>query len=370
MKIILKKEIIQPILFFASKISAKNTSDLMSSTVLIKAQNNKLTINAMNENSLIAATIQKNIAIVEDGKMCVSTHKLLEIISRLDGEIEIETKKNFENTIKSGKVIFTLYGYDKDYFPQKTEADLPSTTTIDKNKLINLVDKTAFVALTESDHAFFRGVNFKIENNKITAASTDGTRIVVAEVKTDIKYDGTIEFTIPKKHIELANQINRQNDTANVIIAYSENTIKFHCEHITIKSTLLNVTYPDYEAVIPQTPNAVFQINKKDLLKAISRVSLMSDDKQLKSIIIQTINDNIEISSTNQTVGTAKETVTANYTKFTDIKLACSSKLLAELLKTIDVDNISMQLTDDLSPILITTQGNNMHKCILMPMRM
>ncbi len=128
------------------------------------------------------------------------------------------------------------------------------------------------------------------------------------------------------------------------------------------QTRLLEGTYPDTFKIIPTSFPTIISFNKEDLLNAVDRVSLLSprDREYNYNIIKLTLRPDqvVEISSTNNEIGDAKEEVipTADVVGGT-ISIAFSSKYLNEALKVFKSSEITLNFAGDIRPFVI--KGNN-----------
>ena len=67
-------------------------------------------------------------------------------------------------------------------------------------------------------------------------------------------------------------------------------------------------------------------------------------------------------------MGEASEELAVDY-KDEPITIGFNSRYLMDVLAAIDRANISLELNDALSPCLITEEGDELYKCVVMPMR-
>jgi len=106
----------------------------------------------------------------------------------------------------------------------------------------------------------------------------------------------------------------------------------------------------------------------KDLFShAVKRVSILSKEKT-NAVKLQLEKDTIVLSTNNPEVGEASEELAVDY-KGESITIGFNSRYLMDVLSAIDRSNIALELNDSLSPCLITEEGDEHYKCVVMPMR-
>ena len=105
-----------------NKVIPIRTTLPVLSCVLIKAQNNKITLIATDlEQTIISQTEGK---VLEEGEIAISNGRFLEIIAALPSEeLEISTKEDLETEINSSKGVYKITGKDPGEYPAVPERE-------------------------------------------------------------------------------------------------------------------------------------------------------------------------------------------------------------------------------------------------------
>ena len=78
--------------------------------------------------------------------------------------------------------------------------------------------------------------------------------------------------------------------------------------------------------------------------------------------------DRLILSTNNPEVGEASEELAVDY-KGEGVAIGFNSRYLMDVLSAMDRQTIALELNDSLSPCLITEEGDEHYKCVVMPMR-
>ena len=102
-------------------------------------------------------------------------------------------------------------------------------------------------------------------------------------------------------------------------------------------------------------------------MHAVKRVSILSKEKT-NAVKVQLEKNRLVLSTNNPEIGEASEELAVAYTG-EDLAIGFNSRYLMDVLTAMDKQNISLELSDPLSPCLIKEEGDDNYKCVVMPMR-
>ena len=108
-------------------------------------------------------------------------------------------------------------------------------------------------------------------------------------------------------------------------------------------------------------------VEKDVLTHAVKRVSILSKEKT-NAVKLQLDKGMLILSTNNPEVGEASEELSIDY-KGEEITIGFNSRYLLDVLTAMDRQNVTLELSDPLSPCLIKEVGDENYKCVVMPMR-
>ena len=150
-------------------------------------------------------------------------------------------------------------------------------------------------------------------------------------------------------------------------------------KNVLFQTRLLDGNYPDTSKLIPNEFPIVIKFNRDELIDAVERVALLSPrdkekDKEITySIIKLTIKKDrvVEISTTNATIGDAKEEIIPTGMDATGtIVIGFSSRYLLEALRSFISTEISMNLSGEIRPFVIRGDKDMNLTQLILPVRM
>ncbi len=352
-----------------SVVERRNTIPILSN-VLIRAENNVLSLSSTDMDLEINESVAANIS--EAGATTAPAHTLHDIVRKLPDGSDVEIELNPDGTqmtVRSGRSRFKLSCLPVADFPEISTSDLPYGFSIPAADLRALIDRTKFAMSTEETRYYLNGIYVHEADNDgvkvLRSVSTDGHRLARFEMPLPEDAAGMPGVIIPRKTVgEIRKLI---EDAADVIqITLSENKIRFSFDHIIMTSKLIDGTFPDYQRVIPQENDKIVEIDPKAFTKAIDRVSTISDGKS-RALKITLSGKQMILSASSPESGSATEEMEVNGDS--DIEIGFNAKYLLDITSQIEGEGCRLTLADSASPTIIQDNSDPSALYVLMPLR-
>jgi len=364
MKLSVDKNLLLKHLSYTQGIVDTRSQMMVLSHVLFKTNQGRLCLSSTDLESSMYTSIPANIS--EDGGVCLPAKKILEITEKIpDQNVKISTNDNdqVEINYSTGKTkIKTLPIED---FPEIPKPEDFSYITIESVLLEEALQKTLYSIGSDDIKKNLTGVFFDMTTqNKLVLVTTDGHRMSLTEEDFQNTKDGS--FILPKK---AAQELKRFiKDTEVVSVGYTNSF--FICDNgqTSILSRLIGVEFPEYKRVIPNNFSNTFEVERKQLLESLQRVSVVLSEKTKGARIFIT-KDGLEIKSTSDE-GETVETIHITGAE-KNIEVGFNVKYLIDALNTFNEERVFVCVNDEISPVCIYSNKNNKHQqlAIVMPMR-
>ncbi len=370
MKLKIKKdELLKGLQRIQGVVEKKNTMPILSN-MLLKADSSGVEIVATD---LEIGLRGRYVAEVEKpGAVAVSAKKMYEIVRELPADdIQIKVEDNNSVKIKSGHSQFKLVGLPKDEYPALPDVAEEGMIVIEGDTLRDMIKKTLY-SVGENDARYvLNGLFVHMTQTKgglnIRMVGTDGHRLSMIDRVIDAKHKEE-SIIIPKKAmIELRRLLEEDTPKAELRLGLSKNHALFMRDGLVMVSKLIDGNYPNYLQVVPAKSTKKVQVSKDEFSHAVKRVSILSKEKT-NAVKLQLEKDLLILSTNNPEVGEASEELTVDY-KGEGIAIGFNSRYLMDVLSAMDRQTIALELSDALSPCLITEEGDEHYKCVVMPMR-
>lgn len=318
-----------------------------------------------------------SLKIEEAGKTVVPGKFFIEIIRKINSKkINLYLIEDKILVIKADRGEYKLHIMDYMDYPNIDFVCLENPLTLEASVLKSLIKETVFAAASSEKKPILTGVNFKHTSGKLVATATDSFRLSQKIVLIDEYNDFNI--TVPNKSLdELLKAIDSYDE--QVSLYFSPNKILVKYKNVLFQTRLLDGNYPDTSKLIPSEFPIVIKFNKDELVDAVERVSLLSPrdkekDKEITySIIKLSVKKDriIEISTTNATIGDAKEELIPTDIESTNpIVIGFSSRYLLEALRSFLSTEVSLNFSGEIRPFVIRGEKDANLTQLILPVRM
>ncbi|MGE5173407.1 MAG: DNA polymerase III subunit beta [Betaproteobacteria bacterium] len=364
-----KEEILKGLQRIQGVVEKKNTMPILSN-MLLTAEGAGIEIIATD---LEIGLRGRYVAEVEKpGSVTVSAKKMYEIVRELPSE-DIQIKVEDSNWVKilSGQSQFKLVGLPKDEYPALPDVAEEGMIVIDGDTLRDMIKKTLY-SVGENDARYvLNGLFVHMTQTKggvnLRMVGTDGHRLSMIDRIIDAKHKEE-NLIIPKKAMmELRRLLEEEAPKTELRLGFSKNHALFKRDGLVMVSKLIDGNYPNYLQVVPATSTKKVTLSKEAITHAVKRVSILSKEKT-NAVKLQLDKDRLVLSTNNPEVGEASEELAVDYTG-ESIAIGFNSRYLMDVLTAMDKETIALELNDPLSPCLITEEGDEHYKCVVMPMR-
>jgi DNA polymerase-3 subunit beta len=315
----------------------------------------------------------------QKGKASVSAKKLFEIVRELPEEtIHIEKKDNQWITLQCGKSIFNLAGLDPEEFPSLPAYEEENFSTVSSRLVREMIEKTVFAASNEESRYHLNGVlvvqSKQAGKEVLRMVATDGHRLSLID-RENQKVRGVEEkgIILPKKGILEIKKIIGDRDGEEEMGIYFNSTHGFFKMGKSLSVIrLIDGEFPEYEQVIPKGNDKKLVMAKERMVSSLKRVSTMASER-MEGVKFSLKTNSVELSSTHQDFGDAKEEVEVVY-EGPPLQVGFNARYLIEAFNVIDTEEVLMELKDEGSPGILRPSSSGVgisnQISIVMPMRL
>ncbi len=182
------------------------------------------------------------LAVAEEGRLCIPARKLFEIVKEVDGDLTIETEDSEWIRVSAGQSSFRLACLPPDEFPSWPEMEDAKEIGLEPASLAKMIEKTIYAAGESDTRYTLNGLLFHITGGKITIVGTDGHRMAVIESEAPSAKEET-KIIVPRKTVSELRKFLEAEGTVTMLIG--KNNILFRIGDIEFLARLIEGTYPD-----------------------------------------------------------------------------------------------------------------------------
>lgn len=271
---------------------------------------------------------------------------------------------------------YQVRGISSEEFPAIPEVKTAQTIRIPPETLKEGLKGSLFATATDETKYILTGVYFKICQDSLEFAATDGHRLVVLNTsiqgfskKKQAEIAQPLELTIPAKSLtELERILSSRTSADSVELSYSnENTlVEFRWGTQRLVTRCLEGKYPAYQELLQQDFKYQVTLEKAPFIKALERIAVLADKKE-KTLSIRINSEAQQVSlSLFREFGNGLEQIAAHVNFDDNFSISFNIKYLLEGAKAISSSQVQMHLTQHDGPAILVPFGNRDKPNILM----
>jgi len=204
-----------------------------------------------------------------------------------------------------------------------------------------------------------------LDGGEIKVVATDGHRLSYAARPLGQQQEKR-EVILPRKAVlELAKLLDETDEAVEIDIFASQ--VRFAFGSVVLTSKVIDGKFPDYTRVIPTGYQKGFSINRVQLLQALQRAAILSNEKFRGVRWMMTANS-LRISCTNNEQEEAQEELEITYGGEA-LDIGFNITYLLDVLNNVHADEVECALGDANSSMLIMVPENREFRYVVMPMR-
>ena len=194
-------------------------------------------------------------------------------------------------------------------------------------------------------------MKFEVEDMTVSAIAVDGFRLARRTYHTESATGRSVSFVVPSASLKEVEKI-LQDSEEEVFFTLGSRHILFEIGPAVLICRLLEGDFLDWRRVVPTDCPIKLVTNVSDLASAIERVGLIVSEKY-KSPVRCVFGDQVLHMKTNTTIGAAEDRCSiAGDGK--ELEIGFNVRYLADALRVIPGEEVVMELTNSLSPIVLT----------------
>ena len=290
---------------------------------------------------------------VADPGDCVLPARLFgDIIRRLpEGPVTVVVDDNYKVSIRAGYASFTISAESAEDYPELPDVNSGRPIRIPQQKLKELISGTLFAVSENQGRPIHTGVKFEVTDTSITAVAVDGFRLAR---RTFHPQEGTgreLSFVVPAAGLKEVEKILTDSEE-NASFTLGSKHILFQLGSATLVCRLLEGEFLDWRRVVPSNCPIKLVANVGDLASSVERVGLIVSEKY-KSPVRCVFSHQEVLMRTSTTIGAAEDRCSlAGDGK--ELEIGFNVRYLADALKVVPSEEVTLELTNGLSPIVLT----------------
>ncbi len=344
------------------------------SNVLIEAAEGQIALTTTNLDLGIRCRIKADVEV--PGGITLPVRKLATIIRELpQSDVYVESGGNHQVKIESGGSLFRMMGLGTEEFPPLPTFENRHVFDLTQEEILNMLKSVSYAQSSDENRYILNGVYFNFSEDKLTLVATDGRRLALTALETDVAADNSGSLILPAKTVAELERLLGKGEKLK--IAFNDRQVAFEIaieeegdtglsEQLYLVSKIVEGNYPNYRQVIPKETEHRVKIERELMLECVHRAALVTSDKN-NSVKLKVSKNLLEITGSSSEYGESHESMAIAYDG-PEVQVGFNPQFLMEPLKALTKDEVFFEFKDELSPGLFKTLDNFI--CVIVPLRL
>ena len=347
----------------ADKITGKNLTLPILSSILIIASDKSLKFRSTNINLGIEVEIPAKVE--KQGVVAVHGTTIATLFSSLNDKGAVVLEQNDQSlNIQTKHSSFVIKSYSHEDFPTIPVIE-GEEIQLSIKKFIDGIKSVYYSSSLSDIKPEIASIYIYSDNDSLVYVATDSFRL--AEKR--IKFKSNTEFPgilIPYKNIiEIIKIIGDLDGDISLIV--NKNQIAFNYPGLYLTSRAIDGVFPDYKQIIPKEFKSEAVVLKQNLLNTLKLSTIFSDKFNQITLSLKPNKKILEINSKNSDIGEHTTTIEGTFSG-EDIEMSFNSKYIIDCFQSISNDSIILKFNNTNKPMIIQSSQDSSFTYLVMPM--
>lgn len=367
MKFVISRDaLLKPLNLVAGVVERRQTLPILANVLLV-LDGDRLSLTGTDLEVELVGRVQLAAA-GDSGEITVPARKLVDICKSLPegSDIELSAGDN-KVTVKSGRSRFTLSTLPPREFPNVEDSMGTHQFSLKQGQLKRLIDRTGFAMAQQDVRYYLNGMLWELKGGRLRVVATDGHRLAMCTLPGTVDVPEDTQVILPRKGvIELSRLL--LEDDAEIAVVIGSNHIRATTTDFTFTSKLVDGKFPDYQRVLPKTPDKILMGDRLELRQAFTRTAILSNEKY-RGVRLQLTSGSLQIVANNPEQEEAEEVVSVDFEGDT-LEIGFNVSYLLDVLGVLSGTRIKFSLSDPNSSALVEESDDGDSLYVVMPMRL
>ncbi len=368
MKFVISRDaLLTPLNLVAGVVERRQTLPILSN-VKIALEEDRLALTGTDLEVELVGRVQLEQA-GESGEVTVPARKLVDIVKSLPegSQIKFEEKEG-KVTVRSGRSRFTLSTLPAREFPDIEDSMGTHQFTLKQGQLKRMIDRAGFAMAQQDVRYYLNGMLIEVAGKQLRVVATDGHRLAMCTLPGEVDLEGEVSVILPRKGVLELGRLLLEED-GEIAVVIGSNHLRATTHTFTFTSKLVDGKFPNYERVLPKTPDKIVMSSRQELRQAFSRTAILSNEKY-RGVRLKLTTGTLDIVANNPEQEEADEAVPVQY-KGDNLEIGFNVSYLLDVLGVLSGEEVKLSLSDPSSSVLLEEAdegGDSLY--VVMPMRL
>lgn len=341
--------------------NTKSTLPILSN-VLLKIENNRLSVAATNLDIAIKGYLGAQIQ--SEGSITVPARLFQDFVNGLpSGVIELE-KDEQRLKVSTENYKSVINGMPADEFPVVPGVEKGISWSVSGALLKHSLQQVIFAASSDESRPVLTGVYLHTNGGKLYMAATDSYRLaecILTEINQDIK------VLIPAS--ALHDLLRILNDfTGDVKVTHDEQQVQFEAGEVELVARLIDGNYPDYRKLIPTSFSTSATLARSELINIVKVTNLFARESAGSVVLsVDEPSESIWVRAVASQLG--ENNATAKVTAIGSGSITLNSRYIIDALQVIEGDTVTVGFNGKLEAVALKGPAQDSYTHIIMPLK-
>ncbi len=307
--------------------------------------------------------------VIEEGKYIINAQKFNQTLRVMDGEeVTLTVDSKLSASIVSGRSSHKMSALAGEDFPNVPELKSDRSFIVGQSVLKSMIAQVDFAMGVNDQRAVLNGTYFKISDDSVMLVSCDSFKLAKCRRKTELTNKNTngnehleYSFIVPVKTVNELSRLLSDDEEALTQIFVTRKHIVLLIGELTFFSRLIEGEYIDYDRIIIKNHKMVVRVDKKEILSALDRAALVTEEKIAGSVRshvkLDVSEDVLKISAVSSAGSTYDELFIEH--EGDDITIAFNNRYLIDSIKACESEKIVLSMSSPLTSMNIEPENNS-----------
>lgn len=363
MKVSCEKHSLQDAISIASRAVSPRSSLPVLEGLLFQAEGTSLKLTGYDLKKAVYTSVEANIQ--QTGAAVISAKLIFDIVRAMpDGLVQISVEDNVAN-VRCGKAEYNIPTMKAADYPELPEFEEEKSFTVEQGLMKSMINETIFAVSDSESRPVYMGTLFKLEDGELTMVSVDGYRLALR--RETVAGANVNDFIVPGSALVDVERICEDSDEL-MTVSISAKHIFFEIGDTSLISRRLEGEFLNYKSAIPENFKYEITVERTELLRTVSRVALIVDDKTRIPIRLTFADGVIDVRCATVLGSGVDSCVCEGNGGATEIGF--NHKYLSDALKAAPADTVKICINTGTAPCVIRPAEGDEFTYLVLPVRL
>lgn len=306
--------------------------------------------------------------VAEGGSIVLNARLFGEIVRNLpDGIVSIAVENGLQTVITCEASAFSIIGTESSEYPELPSVERQTGISIPQTLLSKMIRQTIFAVSDNESRPVYTGSLFEIKDGHLVVVAVDGYRLALRKeaVETEVE---NCSFIVPGNALSDVEKL-CSGEEKNVEITVGTKHISFSLGNTVLISRRIEGEFLNYKKSVPTEFSIVVESNRSELMTAVSRVSLVIDEKTKNPLRLSVADDRILINCITG-IGSGGDECSVRNISGGSIVIGFNNRYLLDALKASPAETVHIGFNSASAPcVIFPADGSENFSFMILPVR-